>query len=53
MFDLDIDAVKEAVNINSIKGVKTVIHVIDGSEIAVQETASEVMQKIVNARFGI
>lgn len=53
IFDLDIDAVKEVIGISSMKDAKTIVHVIDGSKIAVKETAVDVMQKIVNARFGI
>ena len=52
VFDLDIDAVEAVAGIDSIEGSKTIVYVIDGSKIAVRETACEVMQMIVNARFG-
>lgn len=55
-FDLDINAVNGVTGGSPAKGTKAVVHVICGcriDDIAVKETAFEVMQKIVEARFEI
>lgn len=49
-FDLDINAVAEVISNN---GSGAYIHLITGEKISVSETGIKVMQKIVNARFGL
>ena len=52
-FEAEIDAVDGVVGINPVDKAKSVLLITDGSRIAVKESAVEVMQKIVNARFGL
>ena len=52
-FDLDIDAVKKVCGNGPDDNTRSVVFIMDGSKIAVKDTAFEVMQKIVNAWFGI
>ncbi|MCM1009090.1 MAG: flagellar FlbD family protein [Ruminococcus flavefaciens] len=52
-FSLNINAIDGVVGINQSDKAKSVLLITDGSRIDVKETAVEVMQKIVNARFGL
>lgn len=51
-FDLDIDAVEGVVGTDSVDNAKSVVHIAGGEKITVKESAVEVMQKIVEARYG-
>lgn len=52
-FDLNINVVDGVVGTDSADNAKSRVHIISGETITVKETAVEVMQKIVNARFGL
>lgn len=52
-FSLNINVVDGVVGTNSNNNAKSKVHITSGETIAVKETAVEVMQKIVNARFGL
>lgn len=52
IFDLDINMIAGVMGINR-SDPCTEISMISGSKIIVKESAMDVMQKIVNARFGI
>lgn len=52
-FDLDINAVDGVVGTDSADNAKSVVHIAGGEKITVRESAVEVMEKIVNVRFGI
>lgn len=52
-FSLNINVVDGVVGTDSTNNAKSRVHLTGGEMIAVKETAVEVMQKIVNERFGI
>ena len=52
-FSLNINVVDGVVGTNSTNNAKSKVHITSGETIAVKETAAGVMQKIVNARFGL
>lgn len=52
VFDLIINVIDGVVGNNSVDNAGSVVHLAGGETITVMETVIEVMQKIVNARFG-
>lgn len=52
-FSLNINVVDGVVGTDSAHNAKSRVHITSGEAITVKETAVEVMQKIVNARFGL
>ena len=52
-FSLNINVVDGVVGTDSTNNAKSRVHLTSGKTITVKETAVDVMQKIVNARFGI